>query len=397
MLLAIDVGNTQTVFGLFDGDRLTEQFRVGTDPRAHGRRARRHAARVRRPRRARRDRPLARRCRSSSASTRRSPSAGPGAELLVLGPGVPTGIPIRYDDPREVGPDRIANAVAARERHGAPAIVVDFGTSTNFDVVSAAGEYVGGVLAPGIEVSMDALFARAARLPKVPFVGARARDRQDDDVGAPVGPRLRLRRPGRRDRRADPRRARGARRPGRRDRRPRRADRAALADDHGGRPGADARRGSGSSGSGTANLGLVAGRTCHRAAGRPRSARRSRGARQLRRRLEGDRRGGAPLPAPDRVPAGRACPCTPAPASTRRRSTRSPATSGCGSATGSSTTSRRIRATSSTSPANVPHQPFNLSDTEPATALAARSDPNEQESVELLPELEHVHSHEPAR
>jgi type III pantothenate kinase len=91
------------------------------------------------------------------------------AELLVLGPGVSTGVPIRYDDPREVGPDRIANAVAARERHGAPAIVVDFGTSTNFDVVSAAGEYVGGVLAPGIEISMDALFARAARLTKVPF------------------------------------------------------------------------------------------------------------------------------------------------------------------------------------------------------------------------------------
>src|SRR5262249_6994340 len=81
----------------------------------------------------------------------------------------PTGVPIRYDDPREVGPDRIANAVAARERHGMPCVVVDFGTSTNFDVVSAVGEFAGGVLAPGIEISMDALFARAARLPKVPF------------------------------------------------------------------------------------------------------------------------------------------------------------------------------------------------------------------------------------
>jgi type III pantothenate kinase len=93
-----------------------------------------------------------------------------GAELLVLGPGVSTGVPIRYDDPREVGPDRIANAVAARERHGAPSVVVDFGTSTNFDVVNAAGEFAGGVLAPGVQVSMDALFARAARLPRVPFV-----------------------------------------------------------------------------------------------------------------------------------------------------------------------------------------------------------------------------------
>jgi type III pantothenate kinase len=91
------------------------------------------------------------------------------ASLLVLGPGVKTGIPVRYDDPREVGPDRIANAVAARERYGAPIIVVDFGTSTNFDVVSPEGEYVGGVLAPGIEISMDALFARAARLVKVDY------------------------------------------------------------------------------------------------------------------------------------------------------------------------------------------------------------------------------------
>jgi type III pantothenate kinase len=91
------------------------------------------------------------------------------APLLVVGPGAKTGIPIRYDDPREVGPDRIVNAVAALERYGAPCIVVDFGTSTNFDVVSAQGEYVGGVLAPGVEISMDALFARAARLMRVDF------------------------------------------------------------------------------------------------------------------------------------------------------------------------------------------------------------------------------------
>jgi type III pantothenate kinase len=91
------------------------------------------------------------------------------APLLVLGPGVKTGIPVRYDDPREIGPDRIANAVAAKERYGAPCIVVDFGTSTNFDIVSVEGEYVGGVLAPGIEISMEALFQRAARLVKVDF------------------------------------------------------------------------------------------------------------------------------------------------------------------------------------------------------------------------------------
>ena len=73
------------------------------------------------------------------------------------------------DDPREVGPDRVVNAVAARDRYGSPCIAVDFGTSTNFDVVSAEGEYIGGVLAPGIEISMDALFARAARLMRIDF------------------------------------------------------------------------------------------------------------------------------------------------------------------------------------------------------------------------------------
>src|SRR5207342_2755652 len=92
-----------------------------------------------------------------------------GVVLLVLGPGTRTGIPVRYEDPREVGPDRIANAVAALERHGAPCIVVDFGTSTNFDVVGPEGDFVGGVLAPGIEVSMEALTARAARLFSVDF------------------------------------------------------------------------------------------------------------------------------------------------------------------------------------------------------------------------------------
>jgi type III pantothenate kinase len=169
MLLAIDVGNTQTVLGLFQGERLEEQFRVGTNPRHTGDEL---AVLLR---------SLvdieaiegAVLCSSVPQLVREYESFAEhraGIELLVLGPGVSTGLPIRYDDPREVGPDRIANAVAARERHGAPSIVVDFGTSTNFDVVSAAGEFAGGVLAPGVEVSMDALFARAARLPKVPFV-----------------------------------------------------------------------------------------------------------------------------------------------------------------------------------------------------------------------------------
>src|SRR5689334_7610149 len=168
MLLAIDVGNTQTVFGLFEGDRLSEQFRVATEPR--------HTAdELGVLLRAFVDLETLDGIVLSSTVPQlvreyeEFAERWAGAELLVLGPGVSTGVPIRYDDPREVGPDRIANSVAARERHGAPVIVVDFGTSTNFDIVSAAGEYLGGVLAPGIEISMDALFSRAARLLKVPF------------------------------------------------------------------------------------------------------------------------------------------------------------------------------------------------------------------------------------
>jgi type III pantothenate kinase len=169
MLLAVDVGNTQTVLGLYDGVRLAEDWRVATD----------------------RDRTgdelgvllqglldldvVDGICLSATVPTlirewTRLAERWAEAPILVVGPGVRTGIPIRYDDPREVGPDRIVNAVAARARYGAPVIVVDFGTSTNFDVVSGAGEYVGGVLAPGIEISMEALFARAARLVKVDYV-----------------------------------------------------------------------------------------------------------------------------------------------------------------------------------------------------------------------------------
>src|SRR2546429_788402 len=169
MLLAIDVGNTQTVFGLFDGDRLADHWRVATEAQRTGDEL---GALVTRFLDLDRVDGI---CLASSVPAlvreyERFAERYASAPLLVLGPGVRTGVPIRYDSPREVGPDRIANAVAATERYGAPAIVVDFGTSTNFDVVSAAGEFVGGVLAPGVEASMDALFARAARLVKVDYV-----------------------------------------------------------------------------------------------------------------------------------------------------------------------------------------------------------------------------------
>src|SRR6266849_2138548 len=169
MLLAVDVGNTQTVFGTYDDAELTEHWRLATDRNRTGDelgaqyKSFLDLGRVD-------GISLASTVPQLTRSYQEFAERYTDAELLELGPGVKTGIPIRYDDPREVGPDRIANAVAAADRYGAPCIVVDFGTSTNFDVVSPDGEYVGGVLAPGIEVSMDALFERAARLGKVDFV-----------------------------------------------------------------------------------------------------------------------------------------------------------------------------------------------------------------------------------
>ena len=174
MLLAVDVGNTQTVLGLFDGARLVDHWRVFTEGERTGDEVAALVARLLELRDLGLDDVTSVALSSTVPALIRSYTelAERHAEtpLLVLGPGVRTGIAIQYDNPYEAGPDRIANAVAGNERYGAPCIVVDFGTSTNFDAVSAAGDYVGGVLAPGIEISMDALFARAARLTKVDYV-----------------------------------------------------------------------------------------------------------------------------------------------------------------------------------------------------------------------------------
>jgi type III pantothenate kinase len=173
MLLAFDVGNTQTVFGVYEGDRLAEHWRVATESDRTADELGALLARLLELRDLGFD-DLSGFCLSSTVpplvrSYQELAERYLGAPILVVGPGVRTGIPILYDNPHEVGPDRIANSVAARSRYGAPCIVVDFGTSTNYDAVSAAGEYVGGVLAPGIEISMEALFARAARLVTVDF------------------------------------------------------------------------------------------------------------------------------------------------------------------------------------------------------------------------------------
>ena len=97
-----------------------------------------------------------------------------GHEMLVVGPSIRTGMPIRMDNPREVGADRLVNAVAAWERVHDTCVIVDFGTAITYDVVSSAGEYLGGIITPGAEISIDALYERAAKLPKVELAQPRS-------------------------------------------------------------------------------------------------------------------------------------------------------------------------------------------------------------------------------
>jgi type III pantothenate kinase len=173
MLLTIDIGNTNIVLGVFDGDTVVEHWRIATVP---DRTADEIAA-------------LLHGLLARSGTVKESDLDGislcstvpsvlhemrelcgryyPDVPALIVEPGVKTGVPIRMDNPKEVGSDRIMNSLAAVHLYGGPAIVVDFGTSTNFDAVSARGEFVGGALAPGIEISVDALSRRAAQLLKV--------------------------------------------------------------------------------------------------------------------------------------------------------------------------------------------------------------------------------------
>lgn len=171
MLLVLDVGNTNTVIGVFEGDRLVTHYRVGT----------------------RRDKTtdewgilflelllikgMSFKDFDGVAISSVVPPVLPvlielvrkffKLEPLVVGPGVKTGMPIHVDNPKEVGADRIVNAVAAYEAEKTAVIVVDFGTATTFDVVSAAGAFEGGIIAPGLAISMEALFREASKLPRV--------------------------------------------------------------------------------------------------------------------------------------------------------------------------------------------------------------------------------------
>lgn len=175
MLLCIDVGNTQMVIGLFDGAELADHWRIATvaertsDELAlmmaqflgfHGFAFDQHITGV----------AIASGVPRVTAALREMTERYFGYPPLVLEPGVRTGMPILYDNPKEVGADRIANAVAAYDQYGGPSIVVDFGTANTIEAISAKGEYLGGAIFPGIEISMDALFGRAAALRRVELV-----------------------------------------------------------------------------------------------------------------------------------------------------------------------------------------------------------------------------------
>jgi type III pantothenate kinase len=171
MLLAIDVGNTQTHVGMFRGEELVEHWRLATERETTAD----ELATVLASLLSLRDLRL----RDVDAAIVSSVVPAIGREyeevseryldgvLALVGPGLRVGMPIRVESPHEVGADRLVNAVAAYERCGGACIVADFGTTINYDVVSAAGEYLGGSIAPGVEISIEALSQRAARLFKV--------------------------------------------------------------------------------------------------------------------------------------------------------------------------------------------------------------------------------------
>lgn len=173
MLLVIDVGNSHTVLGLFQDKHLYKYWRITTD---QGRTVDEYAVLLSElmgfvdlklqaveavmlscvvP-------PVA---RSIESLCRRYLQVEP----LTVGPGIKTGMPIQYDNPKEVGADRVVNGVAAFHKYRQALIVVDFGTATTFDVISSRGEYIGGAIAPGLNISAEALYLRASKLPRVEF------------------------------------------------------------------------------------------------------------------------------------------------------------------------------------------------------------------------------------
>jgi type III pantothenate kinase len=178
MLLVVDVGNTQTHFGAYRDSELLEHWRFATVRQSTADQlgaALRNLLGLR---------GLGFEDLDASIVSSTVPQIEPewtamaarylGHEMHAVGPGTRTGMAIRYDNPREIGADRLVNAVALRERFGGPAVCVDFGTATTFDVLSAEGDYLGGALMTGIEISLEALSERGARLPKIELAPPRS-------------------------------------------------------------------------------------------------------------------------------------------------------------------------------------------------------------------------------
>jgi len=171
MLLAVDAGNTHTVYGLFEGEKLCANWRISTRKettsdeqgvllrslfKEAGLRAEEVKGMI-----------VSSVVPEMDAVLAETGKSYFGIDPFFICPGIKTGLPILYDNPHEVGADRIVNAVAAKERMGSPVLILDFGTATTLDVVSSAGEYLGGIIAPGIGISAEALFEKAARLSPV--------------------------------------------------------------------------------------------------------------------------------------------------------------------------------------------------------------------------------------
>lgn len=178
MVLVFDVGNTNIVMGVYEQNNLLTHWRVSTDRQKtadeyavlfknlfdfNGLDMRRISAMV-----------ISSVVPPLNLVLEECSRRYFGVEPLVVGPGVKTGIALKYENPREVGADRVVNAVAAFERYGGPVIVVDFGTATTFCAISKSGEYLGGAIAPGIGISTEALFQRAAKLPRIELVRPRS-------------------------------------------------------------------------------------------------------------------------------------------------------------------------------------------------------------------------------
>lgn len=172
MLLAADVGNTEIVLGVFDGADLRFTWRLSTRAEQTSDELALELAGLLEHRRLDLRADVDGLCVASvvpdlTTAFRDMAASYLTIEPVIVGPGTRTGVPVLTDNPREVGADRVMNALAAFTRFGGPSIVVDFGTSTNFDVISAAGEFVGGVIGPGIQVAAASLVSRTARLPRV--------------------------------------------------------------------------------------------------------------------------------------------------------------------------------------------------------------------------------------